>query len=41
MLELAEEDWGRVITTNIQGTFLNTQQAARLMVDGGKPSAPS
>lgn len=31
LLELAEEDWDRVIATNLKGCFLNTQAAARLM----------
>lgn len=35
LLELAEEDWDRVIRTNLKGSFLNTQRAARLMVDAG------
>ncbi len=35
LLELKEEDWDRVIRTNLKGTFLNTQAAARLMVEHG------
>jgi len=35
LLELKEEDWDRTIRTNLKGTFLNTQRAARLMVDAG------
>ena len=31
LLDLAEEDWYRVIRTNLKGTFLCTQRAARLM----------
>ena len=31
LLDLAEEDWDRVIRTNLKGTFLCTQRAARLM----------
>src|SRR5579862_8429330 len=31
LLDLAEEDWDRVIRTNLKGTFLCTQHAARLM----------
>jgi NAD(P)-dependent dehydrogenase (short-subunit alcohol dehydrogenase family) len=36
LLELAEEDWDRVIRTNLKGCFLNTQRAAQLMVEQGK-----
>jgi NAD(P)-dependent dehydrogenase (short-subunit alcohol dehydrogenase family) len=36
LLELKEEDWDRVIRTNLKGTFLNTQAAARCMVAAGK-----
>ncbi len=36
LLELAEADWDRVLATNLKGSFLCTQQAARLMqADGG------
>ncbi|MCX2783699.1 SDR family oxidoreductase [Microbulbifer thermotolerans] len=35
LLDLAEEDWDRVINTNLKGCFLNTQRAARLMVEAG------
>lgn len=35
LLELAEDDWDRVIRTNLKGTFLNTQRAAQLMVEHG------
>lgn len=35
LLELAEEDWDRVIRTNLKGCFLNTQRAARLMTKAG------
>jgi NAD(P)-dependent dehydrogenase (short-subunit alcohol dehydrogenase family) len=31
LLDLAEEEWDRVIRTNLKGTFLCTQRAARLM----------
>jgi NAD(P)-dependent dehydrogenase (short-subunit alcohol dehydrogenase family) len=31
LLELAEEDWDRVIRTNLKGTFLCTQRAAKMM----------
>jgi NAD(P)-dependent dehydrogenase (short-subunit alcohol dehydrogenase family) len=37
-LELAEEDWDRTIKTNLKGTFLCTQQAARLMILNGSGS---
>ncbi|MDQ5979023.1 MAG: glucose 1-dehydrogenase [Verrucomicrobiota bacterium] len=33
LLELKEEDWDRVIRTNLKGCFLNTQRAAQLMVE--------
>lgn len=36
LLDLKEEDWDRVINTNLKGTFLCSQQAARRMVDHGK-----
>ena len=39
LLELAEEDWDRVIRTNLKGCFLNTQRAAQLMVENGKRGA--
>jgi 3-oxoacyl-[acyl-carrier protein] reductase len=39
LLELAEEDWDRVIRTNLKGCFLNTQRAAQLMVAEGKRGA--
>ena len=35
LLDLAEADWDRTIRTNLKGTFLCTQQAARLMKDAG------
>lgn len=31
LLDLSEEEWDRVIRTNLKGTFLCTQRAARLM----------
>jgi NAD(P)-dependent dehydrogenase (short-subunit alcohol dehydrogenase family) len=34
-LELKESDWDRTIRTNLKGTFLCTQQAARLMKETG------
>jgi len=37
LLDLAEDDWDRVIRTNLKGTFLNTQAAARLMVAAKQP----
>lgn len=36
LLELAAEDWRRVVQTNLTGCFLNTQAAARLMVAAQK-----
>ncbi len=36
LLELAEDDWDRVIRTNLKGCFLNTQRAAQLMVQHNK-----
>lgn len=36
LLDLSVADWDRVIRTNLRGTFLNTQAAARLMVTAGK-----
>jgi NAD(P)-dependent dehydrogenase (short-subunit alcohol dehydrogenase family) len=35
LIELKEEDWERTIRTNLTGTFLCTQQAARLMKETG------
>jgi len=35
LLDLDEKDWDRTIRTNLKGTFLCTQQAARLMKDAG------
>lgn len=32
LLDLKEEDWDRVIATNLKGCFLNTQAAAKLMI---------
>ncbi len=37
LLDLAEEDWDRVIRTNLKGAFLNIQAAARLMVAAKVP----
>lgn len=36
LLDLKEEDWDRVIRTNLKGCFLNTQAVARLMKAAGK-----
>jgi len=36
LLELKEEDWDRVMLTNLKGCFLNTQRAAQLMVERGR-----
>jgi len=35
LLELEEEEWDRVMATNLKGCFLCTQRAARLMKDSG------
>ena len=35
LLDLQEQDWDRTIQTNLKGTFLCTQQAARLMQKTG------
>jgi NAD(P)-dependent dehydrogenase (short-subunit alcohol dehydrogenase family) len=35
LLELREQDWDRTIRTNLKGTFLCTQHAARMMRDSG------
>ena len=35
LLDLKEEDWDRTIRTNLKGTFLCTQEAARLMQGRG------
>ena len=39
LLDLAEEDWDRVIRTNLKGSFLHTQAAARRMVEAGTGGA--
>ena len=39
LLDLAEEDWDRVIRTNLKGTFLHTQAAARALVAAGRGGA--
>lgn len=35
LLELRADQWDAVMRTNLRGTFLNTQAAARLMIAGG------
>jgi len=35
LLDLSEDDWDRTIRTNLKGTFLCSQQAARIMKDTG------
>jgi NAD(P)-dependent dehydrogenase (short-subunit alcohol dehydrogenase family) len=35
LLDVTEEDWDRVIDTNLKGTFLCTQACARLMIATG------
>ena len=35
LLDLSEDDWDRVLATNLKGSFLCTQQAARLMQSRG------
>jgi NAD(P)-dependent dehydrogenase (short-subunit alcohol dehydrogenase family) len=39
LLDLAEQDWDRVIRTNLKGSFLHTQAAARRMVAAGSGGA--
>lgn len=39
LLDLDEASWDAVIRTNLKGCFLNTQAAARLMIEGGKRGA--
>lgn len=39
LLDLAEEDWDRVIRTNLKGSFLHTQAAARRMAESGRGGA--
>jgi len=36
LLELAEADWDKTIKTNLKGSFLCTQAAARIMKDSGR-----
>ncbi len=35
LLELAEKDWDRVLSTNLKGSFLCTQEAGRMMGENG------
>lgn len=35
LLDLKVEDWNRVMATNLRGTFLNTQAAAKAMIAAG------
>jgi NAD(P)-dependent dehydrogenase (short-subunit alcohol dehydrogenase family) len=37
VLDLSVEEWDRVIETNLRGTFLTCQEAARRMTGGGRP----
>jgi NAD(P)-dependent dehydrogenase (short-subunit alcohol dehydrogenase family) len=39
LMDLAEEDWDRVLRTNLKGAFLNTQAASRLMIAAGRPGS--
>jgi 3-oxoacyl-[acyl-carrier protein] reductase len=39
LLELGEDEWDDVIRTNLKGCFLNTQAAAKRMVDADKSGA--
>ena len=39
LLELGEDEWDDVIRTNLKGCFLNTQAAAKRMVDADKGGA--
>lgn len=39
LLDLNPEDWDRTIATNLRGTFLNTQAAAKAMIKAGQPGA--
>ena len=36
-LDLTEEVWDRVLDVNLKGTFLCSQAAARVMIEGGRP----
>lgn len=39
LLDLKVDDWDRVMETNLRGTFLNTQTAARAMIAAGQPGS--
>ncbi len=39
LLDLSEQDWDRVIRTNLKGCFLNTKHASALMIGCGKQGA--
>ncbi len=39
LLDLREEDWDRTIRTNLKGSFLCTQAAARIMKEAGRGGA--
>ncbi len=39
LLDLTPAQWDRTIETNLRGTFLNTQAAARAMIAAGQPGA--
>lgn len=39
LIDLAVADWDRVMATNLRGTFLNTQAAARAMIAAGQGGA--
>jgi NAD(P)-dependent dehydrogenase (short-subunit alcohol dehydrogenase family) len=38
-LDLAEEEWDAVLTTNLKGSFVCAQEAARRMVEAQRPGA--
>lgn len=37
LLDVAADDWSKVIGVNLSGAFFCTQAAARAMIDGGRP----
>lgn len=39
LLDLNPQDWDRTIATNLRGTFLNTQMAAKAMIAARQPGA--